>query len=97
MINHVVLLNWHEGVTENTIATVTSGFANLANGISEIKHYSFGTNMNLAGSNYEYALVAQFDTIEEFNAYVVHPKHQHFMDTVTSPIVKSYGAVQYTS
>jgi formyltetrahydrofolate synthetase len=97
MINHVVLLNWHEGVTENTIATVTSGFANLANGISEIRHYSFGVNMNLAVSNYEYALVAQFDTIEEFNAYVVHPKHQHFMDTVTSPIVKSYGAVQYTS
>jgi antibiotic biosynthesis monooxygenase (ABM) superfamily enzyme len=97
MINHVVLLNWHEGVTENTIASVTSGFANLANVISEIKHYSFGANMNLAGSNYEYALVAQFDTIEEFNAYVVHPKHQHFMDTVTSPIVKSYGAVQYNS
>jgi hypothetical protein len=41
-------------------------------------------------------LVAQFDTIEEFNSYVIHPKHQHFMDTVTSPIVKAYGAVQYT-
>lgn len=97
MINHVVLLNWHDGVSDETILTVTNGFANLAKDISEIESYSFGPNMDLDGSNYQYALVASFKSLEDFNAYVIHPQHQRFMDTVTTPIVKSYGAVQYTT
>ncbi len=95
MINHVVLLNWNSGVTEETILTVTNGFADLAKKIDEIKCYSFGPNMDLNGSNYQYALVAQFESLDDFNTYTVHPAHQQFMDSITSPIVKSYGAVQY--
>lgn len=97
MINHVVLLNWHEGVSDETILTVTNGFKQLAEKISEIESYSFGANMNLDGSNYQYALVASFKNLEDFNAYVIHPEHQHFMKTVTTPIVKSYGAVQFVT
>ena len=97
VINHVVLLNWNSGVTEETILTVTNGFADLAKKIDEIKSYSFGPNMDLDGSNYQYALVAKFESLDDFNIYTVHPAHQHFMDSITSPIVKSYGAVQYTT
>ncbi|PCK08979.1 MAG: hypothetical protein COA42_06485 [Alteromonadaceae bacterium] len=97
MINHVVLLNWGPGVTEKTILTVTNGFVNLAKVIDEIRSYSFGPNLNLEGSNYHYALVATFENMKDFNTYTVHPAHTHFMDTITSPIVASYGAVQYSS
>ena len=67
VINHVVLLNWNSGVTEETILTVTNGFADLAKKIDEIKSYSFGPNMDLDGSNYQYALVAKFESLDDFN------------------------------
>jgi len=97
VINHVVLLNWNPGVTEETILTVTKGFEKLAREIDEIKGYSFGPNINLEGSNYQYALVAKFENMEDFKIYTAHPVHKHFMNTITSPIVESYGAVQYSS
>lgn len=97
MINHVVLLKWKHSVTEETIQRVTAGFRELASKIEEIKEYSFGPDMGLEGSNFDYALVAKFVNIEDFNTYTVHPEHQRFMASITSPIVESYGAVQYIS
>ncbi len=95
MIHHVVLLKWKPGVSEETVAAVTEGFSKLADSIDEIAEYSFGKNMALAGSNFDYALIAKFNSLEEFERYTVHPEHQNFMDTLTTPIVESYGAVQY--
>lgn len=97
MINHVVLLIWKKGTSQAQVEVATQGFARLAETIGLIKGYSFGPNLGLPGSNFDYALVARFESIEDFNAYMKHPKHSAFMESVTDPIVESYGAVQYVS
>lgn len=97
MIHHVVLLKWKPNTTNDAIIMVTEGFKELAAKISEIEEYSFGPDIGLSGTNYDYALVAKFKNTTDFDTYSVHPEHKRFMDFVTSPIVASYGAVQYTS
>jgi hypothetical protein len=97
VIHHVVLLNWNPDVSDENIRIVSAGFQQLQKSISEIHSLSFGPNMDLESSNYHYALVAQFKSLDDFNIYTVHPNHQRFMDTITTPIVASYGAVQYST
>ena len=69
----------------------------MAEQIAEIHSYSYGANLGLDGSNFNYALVASFANQADFESYMQHPAHQHFMQTLTDPIVESYGAVQYVS
>ncbi len=95
MINSVVLLNWKPKVAESDIVKVTEGFRFLSEQIKEIYSYSYGKNLGLKGSNFQYALVARFETMEDFNAYNIHPEHLKFMAILTDPIIESYGAVQY--
>ena len=95
MLNHVVLLKWKAGTPSSAIDQVTAEFSKLPNSISQIRGYSFGRNMGLDGSNFDYALVARFSSRKDFEEYVVHPAHQTFMAKFTNDIVDDYGAVQY--
>lgn len=97
MINHVVLLNWITGVDEKKIEEITIGFSELSKNITEIADYSYGPNMGLSGSNFQYALVAKFRSLEDYQVYTTHKLHLSFMARLTNPIVSSYGAVQYES
>lgn len=95
MIKHIVLLSWKEGVSKESIESVTAGFSALRDEIPEIVSYSFGKDAGIYRGNADYALVAEFRTEAEFKAYVVHPSHQKLVSEITGPIMKSFQSIQF--
>ena len=95
MIKHVVLLNWKEGVSQEKIDLVTSGFSKLKNEIEEIKSYEFGQDAGIYNGNANYALIAEFESTSDLKTYVMHPKHQEFLSKVAGPILESFQSSQF--
>lgn len=97
MIQHVVLLKWNDEVSAEQVAQVTSAFRALGEHIDELVSYEFGPDAGIYRGNADYALVARFRNEADLKAYVVHPRHQALLAQVTSPILKSFQAVQFGS
>ena len=97
MLKHIVLLKWKDGVVAADIDRVTSAFAALRDEIPQIRSYEFGADAGLYNGNYDYALLASFDSPEDLQAYAVHPAHKRFLVDVSGPLLDSFVAVQFYS
>lgn len=73
MIRHIVLWKFREG-TEKEQEKFLSGLASLYGVIPELKRCE--VMRNFLPGNYDAALLSEFDTREELEAYKVDPRHK---------------------
>lgn len=95
MFRHVVLFTWVAGATEEQKAAVESGLKGLPGVIPEIRHYDIGRDVGVNPGNYEFAVVADFDTEEDFLVYRDHPVHRAVIADTIRPILGNRASVQY--
>ncbi len=95
MIRHIVLMNWKKSVTQDAINAISDGLNILPNKIPEILSYSHGHNTKIFKGNADYALIAEFNTEEDFKTYVFHPAHKELMAKTITPVLDSYQSIQF--
>lgn len=94
-IRHVVTFVFREGTTEEEIAAVTEGLGALPGLIPEIREYHVGPDLGLNDGNHQYAVVADFETNEDYLAYRDHPAHLAVITERIRPVLESRAAVQF--
>lgn len=95
MFRHVVLFTWAEEATDEQRATVATELGRLPGVIPEIRAYTLGADAAVNPGNHEFAVVADFDTVEDYLAYRDHPAHQAVIAEHIKPILASRAAVQF--
>jgi hypothetical protein len=79
MINHVVLFKLKkfdsESEKQNVISSIEDALMSLLGKIAELKHIEVGVNYELASKSYDICLISHFETIEDLDAYRIHPEH----------------------
>ncbi|MEU0520981.1 Dabb family protein [Streptosporangium sp. NPDC006007] len=95
MFRHVVLFTWAEEATDEQRATVATELGGLPGIIPEIRAYTIGADAAVNPGNHEFAVVADFDTVEDYLAYRDHPAHQAVIAEHIKPILASRAAVQF--
>ena len=79
MINHVVLFKLKEYASEsekqNMIGVIEDALLSLSGKIAELKHIEVGVNYELAAKSYDMCLFTHFETVEQLDAYRIHPEH----------------------
>ncbi len=95
MFRHVVLLKWKPGTTPTDVARFTAGLAALPPQIPQIRAYSFGADLGINQGTADYALVADFASVEDYKTYSKHPAHLAFLREVSAPMLDSYQSVQF--
>jgi stress responsive alpha/beta barrel protein len=95
VFRHVVMVRFIDGVTEEQLQTVRDGLRALPDEIPEIRSYRFGDDAGLAPDNFDFALVADFDTEDDFLVYRDHPVHRKVIVDHIWPISAERAAVQY--
>ncbi|WP_214413345.1 Dabb family protein [Sphaerisporangium fuscum] len=96
MFRHVVLFSWVAGATEEQKAAVEAGLKELPAAIPEIRRYEIGGDAGINPGNYEFAVVADFDSEADYLVYRDHPVHRAVIADVIRPILANRAAVQYT-
>ncbi len=95
MMRHVVMFKWADGVDADHVAAVAAGLDNLAATIDQIKRYRHGPDIGLSDQNFDYVVVGDFDSADDYVAYRDHPVHQAFIAELIAGRVTERAAVQY--
>ena len=95
MLRHVVLIRWKPGTSADQKQAVREGLAALPAAIPQIRSYQFGDDVEIAEGNFEFAIVADFDSRSDFQAYAANDAHQKLIAERIRPILQDRGAVQF--
>ncbi|WP_043621440.1 Dabb family protein [Nonomuraea candida] len=94
MIRHIVLFTWTEDATAEQQAAVTSELRKLPGLIPQLRSYTVGPDAGITQGNHDYAVVADFDSVDDFALYRDHPDHQAVIAQHIKPILATRAAVQ---
>ena len=95
MLRHVVLFRWNDGTTGEQVQAVADRLRRLPAEIPEISKYSVGRDLGLTEGAADFSVVAEFASVEDWQAYIQHPAHLRAIEEVIAPIRESRVVVQY--
>jgi len=98
MINHVVLFKLKkydsESEKQNVISSIEDALLGLSGKITELKYIEVGVNYELTTKSHDICLVSHFETVEQLDAYRVHPDHLKVAELIGQHVVER-AAVDY--
>jgi hypothetical protein len=95
MFRHVVLFTFTPQTTTEQQEELARQLRTLPGAIAEIRDYHVGLDAGLNPGNNQFAVVADFDNVEDYLFYRDHPVHQKIIETYVQPVVATRAAVQY--
>jgi hypothetical protein len=98
MIIHVVAFRWKPGIPDEHVATVKEQLMEFAGGLPEVRSYRCGSDIGASDmANFDFAIVAEFDNVDDWRVYDKHPRHEEIRGGVVRPWIEARAAVQYES
>ena len=95
MIRHVVVFRWNDSVSDADLTAMAAALDALPSAIPEITDYRHGRDLGLNPANSQYAIVADFASVDDFATYRDHPEHQRFIAEHITGRVADRAAVQF--
>jgi hypothetical protein len=95
MFRHVVMFRWAEDVDDAHVAAVARRLDELPGEIAEIRSYRHGADAGVNEGTFDYVLVADFDSVDDYLVYRDHPTHQAFISEKIAGRVDDRAAAQY--
>jgi hypothetical protein len=93
-VRHMVLFRFKDGTSDEQIATLSAGLDALPTTIAEVRSYVHGRDMGVRAGNWDYGVMAEFDSVEDFQIYREHPDHQALVRDLLDPVSQERASVQ---
>lgn len=93
-VRHVVLFRFAAGTTGEQIAHLSTGLSELPQEIAEIRAYRHGPDAGIVDTSWDYAVIGDFDSPEDYLTYRNHPLHQALIRERVEPIAEARATVQ---
>ncbi len=88
MIKHIVFIKIKGAASDDAklqdLNKLKDALEALPSQISQIKNFEVGINVSDSSSASDIALVGEFDSKDDLEAYKVHPEHQKVLDLISS-------------
>jgi Stress responsive A/B Barrel Domain len=93
---HVVMFRFTDEATADQRKALAAGLDSMpaATGAIEADRYRHGPDVGIGEGNWDYVIVADFATAEQYLAYRDHPDHQALIRDLVRPILAERAAVQ---
>ena len=95
MFRHVVLFTFTPETTQEQQEELATQLRTLPGAIGEIADYHVGQDAGLNPGSWEFAVVADFASVEDYLVYRDHPVHRAIIEKYVQPIAANRAAVQY--
>ncbi len=96
MLRHVAVFSWAPGTSADDVEAFSAALAGLPALIPEIREYRFGPDAGLGlSANGDFAVVADFDSDDGYQAYASHAAHQDVIVRLLRPILGTRLSVQF--
>jgi hypothetical protein len=94
MITHIVLFKLADPDAA-TLAALQDRLRGMAGRIPVLRHLEVGMDIIRSDRSYDIALVARFDSLDDLQAYQVHPCHADEVLPLVKSVCSSIIAVDY--
>ena len=89
------MITFTDDASEEQKLALYDGLAKMPVLMDFIRRYEFGPDLGLGQGNPSMALVADFDSEEDWRKYSAHPDHLELIGNLVKPIVAASTRVQY--
>ena len=96
MITHIVLFKLTDPSAEN-LATTLNKLLSMDGKIDLLRHLEAGVDVVRSERSYDIALTTRFDSLEDLQAYQIHPYHAGEVIPHMKAVCSSIAAVDYES
>jgi hypothetical protein len=86
MIQHIVLIKWKAGVTDEQIGAAFAQAQRLLDGIPAASTVTLGRNRSPTDHGYSHALIVQLSHDEDLDAYLAHPVRAQYVAECLEPL-----------
>ena len=93
-IKHIVLVKWKTTATVQQRTETISRLLALPDQIPQIRSYVVEENIGPDASNFDLAIMGEFDDVASYEAYRDHPAHQDLIRKSTIPTLETRAAIQ---
>jgi hypothetical protein len=95
MIRHVVMFRWKPETTPEDVAAIEEGLSKMPSEVPEIQRYTYGADVGINEGNFDFVVVADFATADDYVVYRDHPTHRAFIEQHTRPNMAERASVQF--
>jgi hypothetical protein len=95
MIRHVAVFRFKDNVTDAIIDEIDETLAPLPSFIPEIISFSSGRNANVTEGAWDYAVVSDFASPEDYLVYATNPQHVDMVKNLVGPHVVEASRTQF--
>ena len=81
--------------SEEQVQAVLDGLAMMPSAMDFIRRYEFGRDVGSLDVSYDLALVADFDSEEDYRRYAANPDHVKVIEERIRPILAHMARAQY--
>jgi stress responsive alpha/beta barrel protein len=96
MIIHIVAFRWKPGIPACQVEAVKSQLLEFVSSLPEVRSYRCGPDVGASEmDNFDFAIVAEFDSIDDWRVYDKHPRHNEIRSGDVRPWIAERAAVQF--
>ena len=86
MIQHIVLLKWKAGTTDQQVDAVFAQAEKLVNGIDGVERITLGRNVGDADHGFTHAFIVNLADADALRNYLEHPLRNTYLSDAINPI-----------
>ena len=94
MVTHIVLFKLSDPTPENLSAT-RDKLLSMRGNIAQLRHLEAGIDIIRSERSYDIALITKFDSLQDLQAYQVHPYHAGEVVPHMKSVCSSIASVDY--
>jgi len=95
VIRHIALLTFVESATDHQVREIEGALSALPARLPQLRSYAFGRDLAVSDGNASFAVVADFDSLDDYAAYRDDPEHRRIIAEIISPVLATRTAVQF--
>jgi hypothetical protein len=95
MIRHVAMFRWIDGTGGDDVAAIEAGLSTMPALIPQIRAYRFGVDLGINDANWDFVVVADFASEDDYVTYRDDANHQALLKDTIAPHIAERAAVQY--
>lgn len=97
-LRHIVILKFKESAQKTQIAQIEQDFSGLASKIPQVLDIEWGTDVSQEklAKGFTHCFLLTFKDSADRDAYLIHPEHQKFVDSL-QPLAEDVLVIDYNS
>ncbi len=95
MIHHVAMFRFREGTTIEQIDAAAEALNDLSAQIDALVEYKCGRDLGLMDGTWDFIVVADVATADDFLTYKDHPAHRAVVANFMAPIIAEGARIQF--